>query len=46
MKKAKCGQLSHMVKPWLYGSMAMDIVDLVMSTSTSEDATATTVHTV
>jgi hypothetical protein len=31
---------------WLYGSMAMDIVDLVMPTSTAADAPAATAYTV
>jgi hypothetical protein len=35
-----------MVLRWLYGSMAMDIVDLIMPTSTVTDAPIGTAYTV
>jgi hypothetical protein len=38
--------LNALVLHWLYGSMAMDIVDLVMPTSTAVDAPVATANTV
>jgi hypothetical protein len=38
--------LNALVLRWLYGSMAMDLVDLVMPTSTATDAPLATANTV
>jgi hypothetical protein len=39
-------RLDALVLRWLYGSMAMDLVDLVMPTSTAADARVATANTV
>jgi hypothetical protein len=39
-------RLDALVLCWLYGSMAMDLVDLVMPTSTAADAPVATANTV